>query len=523
MNLDWLEFDMAGQTNRISGEVDWQYQVVDVPPGSHTLTWRYYKSQQGSSGLDAAWLDEVTFQPLDPLVDSDGDGLSNLIEYSVGSDPLDPTDANTGIINFITQDNLGNRYLAMQYKSRNDVTAAQLRYAPEVSADKLTWYSDWKDVVVINVTAADSTFNWVTVRDATPITPAEARFMRLHVLSGTFPSPSPGPGPTYLLVHGTVRSGVVESTSPICVGTDTVIRGSGSLGSTTTLFSQRMVSPILSAGKITSISSSGINDTNAAFVTGQFGTNGMPAYLEFDNGTMLDIVNTTPQSVSLVANVTGLAVGDAYRIRAHSTVASIFGINNAAGLTGGPNASQADTVTLLIPETQQTITLFYYANPSFTTWEGWVRQDTFSPDPNEIIYPEQGIMIRRIIPGDLNLFLCGPIKSGPTVVPVQPGYNLVGTLKSLSTVPVSGLNLFTGFSSTGVIGGTQPSTGDNLIMVNQDGSVATFFYFYSPGVFQGWVNASGYTLAGGVLIPPGTAFFINRHGLGGFTWTIPAE
>jgi len=61
-NSDWLEFGVTGQTNRISGEVDWQYQVVDVPPGNQMLTWRYYKDIQGSSGWDAGWLDEVTFQ-----------------------------------------------------------------------------------------------------------------------------------------------------------------------------------------------------------------------------------------------------------------------------------------------------------------------------------------------------------------------------------------------------------------------------------------------------------------------------
>jgi Leucine-rich repeat (LRR) protein len=59
---DWLQFIMDGQTNQISGEVDWQQQVVPVPPGPQTLTWRYVKDNDNSVGLDAGWLDPVTFE-----------------------------------------------------------------------------------------------------------------------------------------------------------------------------------------------------------------------------------------------------------------------------------------------------------------------------------------------------------------------------------------------------------------------------------------------------------------------------
>ena len=60
---DWLDFTVAGQSNRISGNVDWQYQIANVPPGQQTLTWRYKKSGFTSAGLDAAWLDQVVFEP----------------------------------------------------------------------------------------------------------------------------------------------------------------------------------------------------------------------------------------------------------------------------------------------------------------------------------------------------------------------------------------------------------------------------------------------------------------------------
>jgi len=204
-------------------------------------------------------------------------------------------------------------------------------------------------------------------------------------------------------------------------------------------------------------------------------------------------------------------------------VASLLGTNNETGLLSGPNPAQADNVLIYMPETQTTLTVFYYSNPSFTSWQGWVRADTFTPAPDQVVYPEEGVMVRRIVASDAHLYLCGPIKLGVSLAPVQPGYNLLGTLKSLSSVSLSNLNLYTGDATTGMVGDLNPSLADNLIVVQPDGSVTTYFYYHNPEVYQGWVNAGGFTLANDVQIPAGSAFFINRQAPGAFTWTIPAE
>ncbi len=62
--FDFLEFYINNvlQTNLlISGEVDWQQQVINLPAGSQLLRWEYSKDNSGKSGLDAGWLSEVTF------------------------------------------------------------------------------------------------------------------------------------------------------------------------------------------------------------------------------------------------------------------------------------------------------------------------------------------------------------------------------------------------------------------------------------------------------------------------------
>ena len=60
---DFLEFSVADEVDSISGEVDWQLFVANVPPGLQTLSWRYYKDHDNSVGLDAGWLADVVFAP----------------------------------------------------------------------------------------------------------------------------------------------------------------------------------------------------------------------------------------------------------------------------------------------------------------------------------------------------------------------------------------------------------------------------------------------------------------------------
>ena len=96
-------------------------------------------------------------------------------------------------------------------------------------------------------------------------------------------------------------------------------------------------------------------------------------------------------------------------------------------------------------------------------------------------------------------------------------------MNSSSGVTLSNLKLYTGDPLTGVTGGLNPSVCDNLIVVNLDDSITTFFYYSNPALGYGWVNANAYTLSDDVIIPPGSAFFINRQAPSGFTWTVPAQ
>jgi hypothetical protein len=286
-------------------------------------------------------------------------------------------------------------------------------------------------------------------------------------------------------------------------------------------FSLRIVAPTVSAGTVTSSSASSLSDTGATWVQGQFnGSNGM-FYAEFDSGMEADISQTTAstKTLTLVGPLPAvIPTGAAYRIRRHLTLASVFGAYDESGLMAGSNSAQADNVLLHSPDTQQTHTYFYSNVPGFS---GWYRDD-YTPAANVMIYPAQGILVRRKSALNVALYLVGVAKEGPMLTPVLTGLNLMGTLKSSRALKLSELNLYTHDVLTGLASGSNPGSADNLVVINPDASTSTHFYSDYPG-FEGWYD-NAFLPSGNLMVLPGSAFFINRKGPHpSFFWSIPAE
>jgi hypothetical protein len=306
------------------------------------------------------------------------------------------------------------------------------------------------------------------------------------------------------------------------VGTATYIEGSRRALQRTNFLSAQLVRPIVHAGRATTAPATTLTDTNSFWANDRFnGTNG-PFYVEFDSGLMVDIADTVAasQSLALVGDATGMTTnGCAYRIRRHLTLANMFGRTNHVGLLGGTNSAEADNVLVHVPETQETQIFFYCNEPGS---EGWLREDRL-PAADMVIFPEQGIIIRRRGVGRIVLSQHGAVKRGFTMAPMAEGTNLVGTLKVRKNLRLSELNLHTGNDATGIIAGESPETADNLVIVNPvNGSSKTYFYCDLPGK-EGWCDVN-LRAAGRVLIKPGSAFYVMRKSShGSFYWTIPAE
>ena len=285
-------------------------------------------------------------------------------------------------------------------------------------------------------------------------------------------------------------------------------------------FSLPLVNPVRYAGVVSSVTSTNISDSKAAWSDNQFnGTNGS-YYVEFQSGAMADLLKTdrTTRSLTFPSGVPTLpTVGSAYRVRKHFTVADIFGNTNQSGLTPGSNPSQADNVLVHVPQTQETLTIFYSNVPNFTGW----FFDNYTPAGNYVIYPEQGLFVRSRSQRNVTVYLKGTSKSSTSVSPIFPGYNLMGTLSSKKSRRLSDLNFFTGNSATGVASASNPNLGDVIILLNADTTTITYFYSNFPG-FEGWYD-SGFRAAGNDTLPAGAAFFLFRRDPRIFFWANPTD
>jgi len=314
------------------------------------------------------------------------------------------------------------------------------------------------------------------------------------------------------------QSHALETVSPTYAATALTVSGQSTSQPATTYLALQVVQPALSAGVAESISANTFSDSAAAWSADQFNGAAGAHFVEFDSGLMADIEATSNDTLTLAGDIEGLVQpGEAYRVRPHSTLDSVFGADNAAGLTAASNPSDADHIMLFNVQTQGTDIYWFSTIPGFEGWRNLLMQ----PAGSQTVYPEQGLMIQRKSPEDLLIAQNGQVKTGTTLVPIQADYNYLGTLKTRTTLTLEQLGLYTGDSATGIAESTNPTDADNLLIIDANG--ATQLYWYSAiGGFEGWrdvlMNPVGTT-----AIAPGSAFFLNRKSDTGFFWEIPAE
>jgi hypothetical protein len=63
-NGDVLAFLVNGQPEAyVSGQVEWQQQSLELPPGPQLLEWAYFKNGSAENGADRGWVDQLLFIP----------------------------------------------------------------------------------------------------------------------------------------------------------------------------------------------------------------------------------------------------------------------------------------------------------------------------------------------------------------------------------------------------------------------------------------------------------------------------
>lgn len=234
-------------------------------------------------------------------------------------------------------------------------------------------------------------------------------------------------------------------------------------------------------------------------------------------GTTYDILATTASTKTLTLSEPLLAAitsGASYRIRAHWTIASVFGATNQNGLTGGTNSNAADQVQFF----RSGAFVTYYYSTGGLGGTGW-RQIGLAGDASaDVIYPDDGMIIVRKQTAGVTLTVSGAVKTGQSSLPVVTGYSLLANIYA-TDMTFGSSGLYTGNASTGVAPGNGGSTGDQILMWN--GSSYRTFYYGSGGlVGTGWKEFGVTGAATGTAIPVGSALFIKRAGAP-FNWVSP--
>ncbi len=280
--------------------------------------------------------------------------------------------------------------------------------------------------------------------------------------------------------------------------------------------------PVEYQGSAETVDTASLTDNEATWTDNQFaGANGK-FYVEITSGagagTTYDIVGTNAATKTLTLGqnlATGVTGGATFKVRKHWTLASVFGAANESGLGGG-TATTADQI-LIWNGTSYDI---YYYQTAGIGGTGWRKAGAQTVDASSaVIYPEDGLLIKRQQSTPVNVVLMGAVKTGKTSVPISVGTNIIGNVFAAPmTLQTSGI--YTGDPSTGIAGGTA-TTADQVLVWN--GTGYDIYYYQTAGIGgTGWRKAGAQTVdASSATIPVGASFIIKRNAQTAFDWAIP--
>lgn len=277
-------------------------------------------------------------------------------------------------------------------------------------------------------------------------------------------------------------------------------------------------------GSAETVGTNFVVDNDATWTDNQFNGPAGAYFLEIASGTgagtTYDITGTVAATkrINLAQNLAaGVANGVSFKIRKHWTIAAAFGATNSAGLQGGDDSTTADQ---LLVWNGSGYSVFYYqvAIPALggTGWRS--ASDTFADAGTQVIYPDDGVIVKRIASAAVNVVLMGAVKTGQSSFPITPGINIIANVYAAPMTLAS-----CGLQASGITGGDDATTADQVQIWNGSGFNVYYYQVAIPALGgTGWRSASDtFTDAGTTPIPVGSSIVVKRSFGPAFDWKLP--
>jgi hypothetical protein len=291
------------------------------------------------------------------------------------------------------------------------------------------------------------------------------------------------------------------------------------------------------AGTITEVTSTTINDQNAGWAVGALSAPATPYLIGITSGTAAGRIfhiassaatagavgaagsaNTATQvtistldtgsGIDLAA--VGVKVGDSYQIYACDTLGSLLPLS--AGILSGASVGVSDSVLVVVNGSANT---YWYSS----TLARWTKSGVGNPDAsNTPILPNMGIAYSRLANTDINLTAIGTVPSIARKVQIKnSGLTLLAVyFPADTTISSLGLQNLSGW----VTHATSANTADKIVVVSS-GTASTYWYTGSNWKKSG-VGSPNSDIT---VIPVGAMVYVNKvgtfSGYSTFTQVLP--
>lgn len=272
------------------------------------------------------------------------------------------------------------------------------------------------------------------------------------------------------------------------------------------LIGVRLFNPSVAAGVFDSSTSTTLVDNEASFSL----TPTKSYIIEFSTGATITLLGSN-FSTTTVSGLTGItaAYQTSYIVRESSTVSSVFGATNQAGLASSANADPTEADIILIPNGANYTRVFYSTFTGDPLYTGWLDADSFAKVPNEVIEPSEGLFVQTAISASpINLVVSGEIKKTPTAYQATNPYSLMGSVYPAgATLTTSGLSSYVQPSVN-----ADPTEADNILLPNGSGGYVRAFFstFTGDPLYTGWLDSDSFAKIPNQSLTPG--FFIQKIG-----------